>query len=164
MALTSAQMTTVAAFLRASVDPVVTAALAVRNDIALTAWLNTAKPDPVTPAWKAACNRRDLFEAMDITKFDGLTAGKRDAWTVMMDQAASSALDLSRQALRKAVDDIWGATDSPTVLTALTESATRVEVAIGGTNATTRTVTALKRDFVGPVALYDVSFALNTNP
>jgi hypothetical protein len=159
MALTTTQKQTLAAALRAETDPTIagpTGALAIRNDVAIAAWCNGAHPSQ--KAWKAIASRRDLFEAMQVTKFDGITQGKRDAYVVMMD---NTPIDFGRNAMRSAVVDVWGNTDSVAVLTALTESATRGEVYIGGTSKTTNTVAALDRAALGPYDLNEISDALN---
>lgn len=156
--MTPAQMTTLAAGLRASTDPTVVAALSIRNDIALTDWCNA---NSSTDAWNDAADKRTLFEAMDVAKFDNLTAGKRDAYVVLMDNAP---IDASRNKMRKAIDDIWGNTDSVAVLQSLLRKATNGELILGSTDATTNTVTAKKLDVPGKINLTDLSVALNTNP
>ena len=153
--LTDGQMQTLAAALRAETDQTVVAALAVRNDVALTAWCNSAS---TVDAWNEAMGARELFEATDVTKFDGLTAGKRDAWRLLLEFAP---IDFTRQKMRKAVQDAWGNTDSVAVLQACTRKATQGEVYLGGSDATTNTVTAKKLNYSGSISLDDVSNALN---
>lgn len=155
MALTNAQLVTLKAALLAETDAGVVAARAIRNDVALTTWCNS---NSAQAAWNNNVSKRDLFEATDITKFDNLTAGKRDAQSRLEDNAP---LDFSRLKARKAVVDIWGTTDSVAILTDLTRFATRAEVYLGGTSATTNTVTALKLNVPGQVSMNDVSNALN---
>jgi hypothetical protein len=153
--LTNAQKTALATALRAETDPSVVAALAIRDDVALTAWCNAAS---ATDAWKFAALRRDLFEATNVAKFDNLTAGKRDAWKLMMD---NSPVDFTRQPMRNSVVDVWGAADAVAVLQACTEKATHAEAYLGGTSRTTNTVVAISRSFSGAVSLTEVSQALN---
>lgn len=159
MALTNSQKVSLAAALRAEGDAGVVAALAIRNDVFLQSWCNGAS---ATDAWKYAATRRDLFEAMDITQFDGLTGGKRDAWKVMMD---NTPLDFSRAKNRKGVSDSWSTltqAQQNTILTGLVEKATRAEVYLGASNNKTEGgVTALARDFVGNVGLTELSQVLN---
>lgn len=155
MALTTAQQQTLATALRAETDAGVVAALAIRNDVALTTWCNSLSS---VDAWHNAMGKQDLFEAMDITKFDGLTAGKRDAWRLLLEFAP---IDFTRQKLRKAVQDAWGNTDSVAVLQDCRRKATRGEAYLGGNDATTNTVTAKKLNYTGSVSLDDVSNALN---
>jgi hypothetical protein len=104
-----------------------------------------------------AAERTVLFEATNVAKFDGLTAGKRDAWRLMMDNAP---IDFGRNAMRKAAQDIWGNTDSIPVLESLTEMATRAQALFGGNSKTTNTVTALDRAFEGELVSEDISAAL----
>jgi hypothetical protein len=160
MALTPAQLTTLKAAILADTDAGVVAARAIRNDTALVAWCNS--PGPVD-AWQDAMTALALFEdATDVAKFDGLTAGKRDAWDLMLRFAP---IDFSRQKNRKAAQDVWGNTDSVAVLQACRRKATRAEVYItpniGGNQATTNTVTALKLNWTGMVSLNELSDALN---
>lgn len=156
--LTETQETTLAVALKAETNPTVVAALAIRNDVALAEWCNALS---TTDAWNDAMTSGLLFEASDITKFDGLTAGKRDAWRMMLDFAP---IDMSRQKNRKAAQDVWGSTDSVAVLQACTRKATNAEKYLGGTSTTTNTVAALRLNWTGTLSHGDVSHALNTNP
>lgn len=158
MSLTPAQETTLAAHIRASQDAAVIAALEIRNDVELARLYNLAS---ATAAWQSSMSGRDLFEATDVTKFDGLTAGKRDAWRLLLDFAP---IDAMRQKTRKAIQDVWGNADSVGVLQACTRKATVAEAALGGASATTNTVSAMKLNFEGTLSTDDVSYALNRNP
>ena len=153
--LTENQMQTLAAGLRAETDAGVVAALAIRNDVALTEWVNSSSS---TDVWNPEMTAKLLFEATAIAKFDNLTAGKRDAWGLILDFAPQ---DMARNKVRSAVVDIWGATDSVAVLQACTRKATHGEQYIGGTSATENTVTALKLNFSGAISITEVSTALN---
>lgn len=162
MALTTAQRQALRAALEAEQDAGVVAALLIRNDVALTDWCNSPSP---TKAWLAAARKVHLFEAMDLTKFDVLSAGKRDSWRLMIDMANDAPLDLGKGKARKAVSDVWGSTaDGQAVLTGLTEFATRAEAYLGGTLRTEATVSALGRVFVGTLSLTEVSQTLNGAP
>ena len=141
--LGAGQRTALRTGLLAATDPTVTQALAVGDDSTIASWCNGLS---ATDAWMAAASRRTLFEASNITQFDGLSAGKRDAWTLLLDNAP---LDFGRNALRTAVVDIWGASNSVAVLQALREKARRCEAIIGGTVRTTNTVSALDRSYFG---------------
>lgn len=156
--LTTAQETTLAAALKAETDQSVIDALRARNDMALADWCNAAS---TTDAWNQSMTGMLLFEASDITKFDGLPAGKREAWRMMLDFAP---VDMTRQKNRKAVQDVWGSTDSVAVLQSCTRKATRAEAYLGGTSRTTNTVTALALAWTGTLSHSDVSYALNRNP
>lgn len=158
MSLTTAQETALAAHIRANQDAAVVAALAIRNDVELARLYNLAS---ATDAWISRMVGADLFEASDVTKFDGLTAGKRDAWRMMLDFAP---IDFTRQKNRKAAQDVWGNQDSVAVLQSCTRKATVAEAALGGASATTNTVSAQKLRFEGTLSTDDVSYALNRNP
>lgn len=153
--LTDAQLQTLAAALRAETDQTVVAAMAIRNDVALRDWCNGAS---AVDAWNEAMGSRDLFEATDVTKFDAVNPGKRDAWRLLLEFAP---IDFTRQKMRKAVPDVWGTTNAVAVLQACTRNATRGEVCLGGSDATTNTVTAKKLNYSGSISLDDVSNALN---
>ena len=155
MSLNQTQMQTLASALRAETNVNVVAAMSVRNDVFLTQWCNTAGS---SDAWNPAMDSKSLFEASDITKFDNLTAGKRDAWRVMLDFAP---IDFSRNKMQKAAKDIWGVADSVAVLQACVRKATNGEAYLGGTSATENTVTALKLSVPGNLSLDDISNSLN---
>jgi hypothetical protein len=156
--LTPTQQTTLATALRASVVPEVVAALAVRNDVALAAWCNTIT---TTDAWNANMDANALFDAGDLTKFDNLSASKREAWRLMLDFAP---YDFGKPSPRKAIQDIWGDIESVAVLQACTRKATNAEVILGGSSETRNTVTALDLEYDGLLYVDDVSIALNLNP
>lgn len=157
MVLSNARLTLVKNYIFASIDPAVVSARTAetRNDGFLRDWLNS--PSNIT-AWAESVNAKTLFESMDISKFDGLTAGKREAWRMMLDFAP---LDFGVVKNRKAITDQWGNVDSIPILQAVTRFATNFEVAISGNDATTNTVTAKKLTLTGPISLDDVSNALD---
>jgi hypothetical protein len=156
--LTDAQKTTLAAALRAETDQTVVDALAIRNDMALTAWCNTVT---ATDAWHHAMTKGDLFTATDITNFDALTAGKRDAWRLLMENAP---IDMRRNEMRKVVKDVWGGSLDDGVLAQCTRKATKGELYLGSIDISETTVTAKKLEVPGTISLSDVSDALNRNP
>lgn len=121
MPLSTEQETTIAAAIRAATAPAVVAALAIRNDPTIAAWLNEASNQD---AWITNAAGNALFENTNITKFDNLTAGKRDAWRLMLDFAP---IDFARVKFRNVVADVWGPADSVAVLQACTRKATRAE-------------------------------------
>jgi len=149
------QKQTLAAALRAETNAGVVAAMAIRNDVGLADWCNA---DSSADAWQSATSSRDLFEATNIAKFDNLTAGKRDAWKLMLDFAP---INFARNKMRKAVTDMWGNADSVSVLQACTRKATNAENYLGGNSATENTVTALKLNWSGTLSHSDVSDVLN---
>ena len=149
------ELQTLATAIRAETDQSVIDALAIRNDTALAEWCNS---NSNTDAWSTSVSSRELFESTDIAKFDNLSAGKRDAYRLLL---AYTPVDASRNKIRKALSDIWGTTDSVSLLSACIRKATNAEVYLGGTSATTDTVTGLKLNFNGYVSVDDVSIALN---
>lgn len=153
--LTETQKQTLAAALRAETNQTCVNALAIRNDVALAEWCNSASAQD---AWSPALTGKLLFEASDIGKFDNLTAGKRDAWRMMLD---FTPLDFRRNKLRKAVVDTWGTTDSVAVLKACTRKATNAEIYFGGNSATENTVSALKLNWFGILNYNEISDVLN---
>lgn len=153
--LTDNQLQTLAAGIRAETNQACVDALAIRNDVAMSEWVNGASAQD---AWNPAMTGKLLFEASNIGKFDNLTAGKRDAWRMMLEFAP---IDFARNKMRKAVTDTWGATDSIAVLQACTRKATNGEKYLGGTEATENTVTAWKLNVSGNIAMNEISTALN---
>ena len=141
--LTGPQLATLKA--AALADPTAAAYIASGDDQSLADWFNADAPGPVA-AWVVVASRAALFEATPITQFDALTAGKRDAWRLLLD---NSPADFSRQKMRAAVLDIWAAAQANSILSAMTENASRAENALGGTSTTSGTVTALRRSWVG---------------
>ncbi len=156
--LTNNQKTTLATALRAETDQGVIDAVAIGNITYLVEWCNGLS---ATDAWANAVEKATLFEATNIAKFDNLTAGKRDAWQFVIDNAP---IDGSRNKMRSAVVDIWGTGDSVAILQNMRRKATRGEVYLGGSNATTNTVAALKLNYVGSLSIDDIATALNENP
>jgi hypothetical protein len=156
--LTTEQATTLAAHIRANTAPAVVAALEIRNDVLMAELYNATT---TTDAWISSMPSADLFDAMDVTKFDGLSAGKRDAWRLMLDFAP---IDFTKGKTRKGVQDVWGNTDSVAVLQACRRKATVAEVTLGGETKTTNTVSALKLNWEGTLSYTDVGIALNANP
>ena len=156
--LTNTQKTTLAAALRAETNQGVIDAVAISNITFLVEWCNG---ESATDAWNTAVSGSQLFEDTDVTKFDGLTAGKRDAWRLMLD---FSPIDMSRAKNRRTVQDVWGNTDSVPILQDMRRKATRGEAYLGGSSATTNTVTALKLNYVGSLSIDDIATALNEKP
>ena len=153
--LNETQKQTLAAALRAETDAGVVAMMAIRNDVWLAEWCNAASAVDV---WQPAMTNRLLFEAGDVTKFDGLSAGKRDSWKLLLEFAP---IDFSSNKMRKAVTDIWGNTDSVAVLQACTRKATNAEKYLGGNSATENTVTALKLKWTGTTSYSEIGEILN---
>lgn len=134
--LTPAQLTTLAAAINA--EPAVAAFLAVGDDGSIAAFYNDAHA--TTRAWRGDMSSSDLFNAMNLTQFDGISAGKRDAWRMMVDLAP---IDMRRAKMRGAVTDVWSnATTRDAILTDCTRSATKAEALFGGTDRLEGAITA----------------------
>ena len=97
--------------------------------------------------------KREMFEAMNISTYDAVSAGKKESWQLMLSMAP---IDMTRGGMRKGVLDIFVTVDANAMLAAFTEKASRAEEIIGGSSPTTGTVTALKRDWVGDVLAADL--------
>lgn len=153
--LTTAQLLTMRSWVQASVDPAIVDARTRGATYDLMLLLN-AKATPTTKAWSAEVTAQTLDEGADYAAFDSVAAGKRDAWRLFLDYAPR---DMSKQKLRKVVTDIWGSatagSTSESILNGCTENATVAQVAIGGSSASTGTVSALKRTFDGIVTQED---------
>jgi len=167
-----AQFTTLVAALRASVDSTVVAALAIRNDVALTAWCNQ-NASPLVKAFSTGVLAKDVDEACDWTQFDAIQAGKRDSWGFFLNM---SSRDFTKAKVRKWVTDVWGNATSSSVAEAIllagTFNASNAENILGGTSRNTGTVTALELNYIrsstssptGDININDLSRALNINP
>ena len=153
--MTEEQLVLLAAGIRAETNQTCVDALAIRNDVAMTEWING---NSAQDAWNPSMSSGLLFEATNVAKFDGLTAGKRDAWRLMLDFAP---VDMSRNKVRKAVVDAWGNADSVAVLASCTRKATNGEKYLGGNSATENTVTAWKLAVPGNIGMNEISTALN---
>ena len=154
--LNTTQQQTLAAALRAETNAGVVAALVIRNDVILRDWCNAAS---ATLAWSVSITSKELFEAGNILKYDGIAqAAKREAWQMILQYAPQ---DMSRNKMRLAVIDVWGSTESVAVLQACRRFATNGEVYLGGASVTENTVTALKLNVPGNISLDDISNSLN---
>ena len=110
---------------------------------------------------------RDIFVASDLTVFDSLSAGKRDAWNLFLNYAPH---DFSKNEWRRVIRDVWGQSSSNVtvafaVYTACTRDITRAEKLLGG-NATasegtgTGVVTAKRLSWSGLLTQDDVNRAM----
>ena len=153
--MTPEQHAVFAAHIRANTNALVVAALAVRDDQAIADWYNQTTS---TKAWRPIVQKQELFDAMNLTTFDSVIAGKRDAWKIMLELAP---LDFTKASNRKGVVDIFAAADATSLLTACTENALQVELVFGGDNKTSGSVTAIKRNYIGATEAGEVSHVLN---
>jgi hypothetical protein len=156
--LTTAQETTLITALKASTDPVLAPLVVARDNVLIADWLNKLS---TTNAWNEAMTANALFEVMDVTKYDTVAAGKRDAWRLFLDFAPH---DFGKASIRRVIEDVWGTTDGVSILQACTRKATNGEVILGGTVEVRNTVSATDLNAEGPFSVDDVSKAFNNNP
>ena len=142
------------AALRASSNPTVIALLAANDLGGLTNWLND---NSTTKAWIMDASKRTLFEAMKITTYDAVPAGKKEAWRLMLDLVP---IDFTQSKMRKAITEIFDVADANAMLADFTEWASRAEDIVGGDSATTGTVTAIKRKLIGEIGSRELKDAL----
>lgn len=144
---------------QASADPAMQTAIATRNDTEIARLLNVLT---ASNAWKEAITSTELFQAMDITLFDGLSAGKREAWRLMLDFAP---LDFRLNENRKAVVDVWTSTMAQTLLPLclrkMTLAETYVTPDIPANRATTATIVGVKATWNGQITTDDVGRMFN---
>lgn len=158
--LTAEELTELGNHILDSQNPAVVAALAIGDDVKITQEYNKALiPDRFV--WPTAANGTAIYESMDQTKFDALSDGKRDSWTLFINRADIRMADFRRQRVRKVCTDVWGNTDGSTVLNSLRLKATVFETVFPITDTTSGTATAGEMDIVGPASLDDISDALN---
>jgi hypothetical protein len=136
-------------------NPAVASFLTARNDTAIADWYNTPS---TTKAWRADFTKEELFSVLNLTSYDGLTAGKRDSFRLIFDNAP---VNFCNDRIRAGVVDIFSATDEAAMLNAATEFASNLEMVFGGAVATSAAITAIKRNFVGDVTSWDISVLLN---
>jgi len=155
MTLTTAQFNTLKAAIIA--DPTAGPLRQAGDTFSLLAWCNAQKA--ATPAWRTSVPAQDADEAATYTLFDSLVGGKRDSWRIFL----MFSRDFSKAKIRNWVVDVWTGigTVPADVLTAGTENATNAQSAIGGTSATTSTVTALRRNFSDLVTQEEVNRLVN---
>ena len=158
--MTPAQLATLKAYILA--DPIL--APKTSGDGTDYGFISDALSAPKSPAklaWRTNVQPNEADDAPDYSVFDGFTQGKRDSWGFFL----RAQRDYTRQKTRKWVTDVWGAaaagSNAEAILLAGTENATVAEVAIGGTDRTTGSVTALQRNYIGGVSLSEVAGMFN---
>lgn len=168
--MTPAQWQTFATHIGANTDPTIIVARtpATRNDSVVRDWYNTAS---TTDAWRYNMRGLDLWKAMTLTQYDGITiASKRELWMKWIDIANIEAQDFGRQENRNAVTDIWTSLNNAqmtNLLGKLIEKALRVELVFNPLIESTSSpvvVSAVDRvaaGFVGQCSSEDVGRALN---
>lgn len=156
MALTKTKL----AILKADilVNPAVAAYVTSGQDNAIKDWYNA---DSTTLAWKTSFSADDLFDNTLVTEYIARSGAERQAYDMLLSRGAFNPEKVS---IRRGISDIFSgisnSTSRGTILTAMTEFATRAEVLFGGNSATTDTVTALKRNWSGKLTDSDIAVAL----
>jgi hypothetical protein len=155
--LNAIQLQLLATALRASTNPDIVAWIDpnVRRDDLVAEWLNSASGQK---GWKPSVSRQTLFDAMNLSAYDSIAAGKRETWAFVMDQAP---VDATKQNLRDGIVDVFPQTDALTMLEVCLEDATHGQLIFDAVEAVTAGKTGLIRDFTGQFSVDDVSNALN---
>ena len=158
-ALTDAQQQTLAAAIRASSNVTVVAALAQRNDTALTEYYNAASSAIV---WKTRVSNDDIGDAMNGSEVAGLSSLNMQR-AQMLANYSSGYQNPSRADRRAAFDQIFSGAGGATTRTALAalwrRPASNAEILFAICPCTTQTPGTLVWE--GPVSLNDISDALN---
>lgn len=159
--LTSAQLTTLAAALRADTDPDVAAAVAIGNATYLVSAYNALSTYIV---WRSVVTpdqaRIAIVSGSQLAQLDNLTVGKRDALLY----AFAADVATSNQATREAIIDLCGTQNvlKAALTAAMKRAATKAEriFATGtGTDAAPGTL-----GWEGQITIEDVGVALRDNP
>ena len=152
---------TLAAAIRANTDPTIVAAVAARNDDAIRDWYNI---QTATDVWRPDIDGEKMFDITPLSIYDGISAGKRAAWDLMIQQSRIAPLDFGRPALRAAVRDIWPTQYGDAILTACRRKATRAELLFGGSVEASGAISATDLAVEITLTSYDVSVSLNNFP
>jgi len=154
MALTTAQQQTLKTAINAETNATLVGYRTNGQTTMIADWYNKASN---ADAWNTSVAQSTLFDITDVAKYDNISAGKRDAWRMLVDYAP---VDFTRAKIRKGVQDIWGDTDSIVVLQSGLRKATKAEVVLGGDTATTNTVSGLKLNWEGMLTGDDIASVL----
>jgi len=156
--MTQAQMQAIATHIRASVDPAVVAALAIRNDVELARLYNL----PTTfIVWRNSIDpqqaRMAIVSGDQLAQLDNLTAGKRDTLLYVF----SDVLDIRTSTVRDAVISLCGTQNilKAAITAAMKRAATVAEKALAtgtGTDVSPGTLT-----FEGELSWDDIGILLN---
>ncbi len=149
---------TLAAAIRANTDPTIVSAVASRNDDVIRDWYNV---ESSTDAWRTDIDGQALFDVTPFTAFDGISAGKREVWKLMIEQSRIAPLDFGRPMLRAAVRDIWATQYGDAILTSCRRKATRAELLFGGSVEVSGAISATDLNVEVTLSSYDVSVSLN---
>jgi len=160
MALTTAQRTTLAAHIRASVDPDVVAALAIRNDTEMTRLYNL---DSAFVVWRSSVPPSEYRDAIVWTEVDGLTVGKARIWEWVTENM-TIPINTSSANVRQGLADAFAqnTTTRANLLAIAKRNATVAESLFAAGTGTTQTPGTL--GFEGSITIEDVGRSLNDNP
>ena len=140
-------------------DPAANALFVAGDMPTLTAYVNALT---ATDAWRESVPAVDLVAALRFATYDGLAAGKRDAFRLMLEYGP---VDATKAAIRNGLGDMFatGGTYSdaqqlPKMMAACTEKATWAQTKFPFTTpAAVGGVTAIKRAFTSIVTIDEVS-------
>lgn len=142
-------------------EPALASALAARDDQTITAYCN-APASPVQKVWRTSYSDKDLFQSTVLTEYINRSTAERQAYDLII---TMGTMDPSRNRLRAAIADIFsGATNSTSrglIQTDMTRDATWCEQRLGGTDATTATITAWRANWTGVLSPFEISTLLN---
>ena len=161
MALTTEQLQTLAAHIRASTDPAVVATLAGRNDTEMTALYNA--PTAVV-VWKKRLELEEITSnGFDWVRVDNLSVGTARIWEWMFG-SESKSINPSKPNIRAGIAEVWKGTAADLAVQAVVlghckRTATLFE-SLFVTGAGT-TADPAQLGWEGTLSLNDISDALN---
>lgn len=160
MNLTAAESTTLAAHIRANINPDVVAALAIRNDTELARLYNLASTFIV---WREVITPIEYREQIVWTEVDTLTVGKARIWE-WITQDMTADIDATKINVRSGLAEVFPAnqTTRDQLLSIAKEAASIVEEIFATGTGTTADPGI--RTQIGPVTINDIGTALNNNP
>jgi hypothetical protein len=154
--MTPNELTTLAAAIRASTDPDVVAALAIRNDVGLADLYNR---DSTFVVWRSAVPPEEYREAIVWADCDALSAAKARSWE-WLTGAMTLPLDTTKANVRAGLADVWPVGTTRTqLLAACKRYATQAEALFATGSGTSGTPGTLVWE--GMLGHWDVSEALN---
>jgi hypothetical protein len=159
--MTPAQLTTLAAAIRADTDPAVVAALDIRNDVLLQDLYNAASTFIV---WRSTIPVEEYRNAITWTEVDALTTGSKYRIWEWMTGNMTLPLESGKSSVRTGLADCWGVstTTRAALLTLAKRPATKAEKLFVTGTGTTATPGAL--GWEGRVTYTTVGIALGANP
>lgn len=159
--MTPAQLTTLAAAIRADTDPAVIAALAIGNVTGLVALYNDASTFIV---WRSSIPVEEYRDAITWTEVDALTTGSKYRIWEWLTGNMTLPLEPSKATVRAGLADCWASnTTTRTNLLAISKrAATKAEKVFATGTGTTASPGAL--GWEGLLTIEDVGVALRDNP